>query len=427
MLSTQRIPPVPAAPGATKPDATPADKPLEPSSTAQRRDHTHTGSSCVVCEQLAGSDRRYFGRLFHDRRSRQTLAQSIATSMGFCADHSTIATSYGATMAEAWQTTVDEAARHLASLLERTDLQDELIQDILFGARGRCPACGYRHRAEGRALTRVLRGAEQAQRIPLPPLCFVHTEMLVRRAESPLRGRLLRKLRLDAKTARTALSADPHGTNGINLALQVLYPFGDEALPLAATASACPICEAIATAGRQWLDAASENVRLEQPGWITLPTCTRHLLQCLDHPDSRLRRAALDRYLDAALPPRASPAPADTDAPKRRRRGRTRWFDAIAASRGQNGTAPAPGSLPKEPCPGCDAQEIAERRAIAALIRKTARAGTDEAVADATSGLCLKHFAEALIYASDPRIEHRLSRALCAALRVDPRRDAVAG
>jgi hypothetical protein len=342
-------------------------------------------------------DDRYFGKLLRDSRSRQTLAQTIATSMGFCARHTALATSSGTAKARAMQTAVDDAGRHLASLLDRSDLQDELIQDILFGARSRCPACGYLHRAEGRAIARVLRAAGHAKRATLPDLCFVHTQMLVQRTEPPLRGRLMRQLRIKAKAALATLTAEPEARGGSFSVRTVLYPLGGE--------------------------AAAENVRLEQPGWITLPTCTGHLLQCLALPDPALRRAALNRYLEVALPGRTTPAPApaDGEAPKRRRRSRTRWFDSAA----EKGTMAA-GTALREPCPGCDAQEIAGRRAVASLIRKAARAGNDDAVAALTDGVCLKHFAEALIYASNPKIEQRLSRALCGTLRTDPRKEPMA-
>ncbi|MCO8643774.1 hypothetical protein KGP93_10725 [Burkholderia multivorans] len=47
------------------------------------------------------------------------------------------------------------------------------------------------------------------------------------------------------------------------------------------------------------------------------------------------------------------------------------------------------------------------------------RAEDDDALARAVEGVCLKHFAEAFIYASEPRIEQRLRRALGNVLRRD--------
>jgi len=387
-----------------------------PASTVREDGNVYAACDCVVCEQLAGADDRYFGKLLRDGRLRQTLAQTIATSMGFCVRHTALAISSGAAKARAMQTAVAEAGRHLASLLERSGLQDELIQDILFGARSRCPACAYFHRAEGRALARALRAAEHAKRAALPDLCFVHTQMLAQRTEPPLRGRLIRQLRVKAKAALAVLVAEP-GNGDSTFAVQtVLYPLGRKGSPRMPMTSPCPVCEAIAVAGQQRLQAAVDNVRLEQPGWITLPTCREHLLECLVHADTALRRAALERYLEVALPgrPPSAPASADGEPQKRRKRRRTRWFDSAVAT-----STMTTGMALQEPCPGCDAREIAGRRAVASLIRKATRAGSDDAVAALTAGVCLKHFAETLIYASNPRTEQRLSRVLCAALRVD--------
>jgi hypothetical protein len=413
MPTTQDLHPPLAPSRATDAGTLPLDVRPASAATVPEGGKVHPAYGCVVCEQLSGTEDRYFGKLLRDGRARQTLAQTIATSMGFCSRHTALATSAGAAKAQAMRTAVDEAGRHLASLLDRSDLQDELMQDILFGARSRCPACGYFHRAEGRALARVLRAAEHAKRAPLPELCFVHLQMLVQRTEPPLRGRLIRQLRMKAKAALAALTAELAESDSSFAVRTILYPLSGKAIPT--TITQCPVCESIATAGQQWLEAATENVRLEQPGWITLPTCSEHLLQCLAHPSTALRRAALDRYLEVALPGRSTPAPAPVNGepPKRRRRSRTRWFDSSAAT----GAMSASTAL-REPCPGCDVQEIAGRRTIAALIRKVARAGNDEAVATLTAGVCLKHFAEALIYASNPKVEQRLSHALYETLRV---------
>ena len=375
------------------------------------------GPECVVCAQLAGADERYFGRVMHDARARTLLAQTVATSMGFCADHATVLAS-----ARALDDTIHEAFRHLGSLLERTALQDELLQDILFNARGRCPACAYFHRSEGRALARVLKGPENNDKHGgVPPLCFIHTQLLVQRAEPPLRGRFVRKLRNMAHTAIEVLDA-PSITNSTAGAIAVrhfLFPLAREGLPRAETHCECPVCETIRAARGQWLTSAAENVRLAQPGWITLPTCRNHLFLCLAQADTELQRAALRRYLEAALPARpVTAASGASDAPKRRPRSKLRWFNAAGSARA-DGTGHAPEPLQRESCPGCDTEEIAARRAIARLVREVSRAKDDDNAARVASEVCIKHFAEAIIYASDPLIEHRLNTALCRALRCD--------
>ena len=356
-----------------------------------------------------------------DARAQTALAQILATSMGFCPDHAVLIASPESKAPPVLEATIREAGRRLGSLLERTALQDELLQDILFNARGRCPACAYFHRSEGRTVARVLHNLENdGKHAPLPPLCFVHIQLLVQRTEPPLRGRLVRQLRNIARTAITALDAPPaiRSDEGVTAARSVLYPLARDGMPGAGPICACPVCEAVRTARGQWLMAAEENVRLAQPGWITLPTCRNHLLLCLAQADRGLHRAALQRYLQAALPGRpVATAPGSGEAPKRRRRSKVRWFNALGRVAQANGTACTSEALPREACPGCDTEEIAARRGIAQLIRNVSRTKHDDDALLVTSGVCLKHFAEALIYASDPDIEHRLSIALCRSLR----------
>ncbi len=354
-----------------------------------------------------------------DARARTLLAQTMATSMGFCADHAAVMASAG-NAARALDETLHAAARHLGSLLERTALQDEWLQDILFNARGRCPACAYFHRSEGRALARVLNGLkDNGRHAPVPPLCFIHTQLLVQRTEPPLRGRFVRQLRNLAHTAIELLDAP--SINGAAGVRATVYPLARATIPRAPTPCDCPVCESIRVTRGQWLTSAAQNVRLEQPGWITLPTCRNHLFLCLAQPDSALRRAALQRYFEAALPRRAIvSASASNDAPKKRRRSRLRWFNAAGGADHANGTAHEPTAVHRESCPGCDTEEIAARSAIARLIREVSRAKNDDIAMRITSKVCIKHFAEALIYASDPVIERRLNTALCRILRRDP-------
>ncbi|WP_321928769.1 hypothetical protein [Paraburkholderia guartelaensis] len=357
-----------------------------------------------------------------DARARTLLAQTVATSMGFCADHTAdLASSRKA--APALDDTIHAAARHLVSLLERTALQDELLQDILFNARGRCPACAYFHRSEGRALVRVLNGLENGGSYAgVPPLCFTHTQLLVQRTEPPLRGRLVRQLRNMARTATEVfdLPSIVSSTESAIAVRHMLYPLARDGMPWEETPCVCPVCEAIRTGRTQWLTSAAENVRLEQPGWITLPTCRNHLFLCLAQADRELQRAALQRYLEGVLAARPiTPVAGSSNVPKRRPRSRLRWFNAAGSAARANGTAQAPEAVQLESCPGCDTEEIAARRAIARLIREVSRAKDDDHTVRLTSGVCLKHFAEALIYASDPLIEHRLNTALCNALQRD--------
>ncbi|MGS0895941.1 hypothetical protein ACVBGC_25920 [Burkholderia stagnalis] len=407
----------------------PVDRPGLPdhaaSGIAASTDRAHasatTEARCVVCEQLQDTDEQYFGRLLRNHRARGTLAQTLATSMGFCREHAMSTAALRGPAADTVRASMHDAGRHLCSLLDRSGLQDELVQDILFGARGRCPACTYFHRGEGRVLARVQRALEERKPFSPPPMCFVHMQLLLHRIEPRLRGRMKRSMRARSLSAIAALDR-PHAccTERATEAYRYLYPLeSGRHPPLPTSPCACPVCEAVTTAQNHWLATAIDNVRLAQPGWIALPTCHRHLLLCLRHPDPDFHRAAFARYLEVALPGPSSVEPAASPRPKRRRRKMTRWFDRHAAGSRENSDAQHGEVPPHDLCPGCAAEEIAARKGVARLIRGISRAGSDDAAACMAASVCLKHFAEAFIYASAPDIERRLHHALTDILRRD--------
>ncbi len=384
---------------------------------------------CVVCEQLRDADTQYFGRVLRNGRARIALAQTLALGMGFCRAHAALASELHGPAAAAIQDSIRDAGRLLCALLDRTSLQDERIQDIVFGARDRCPACAYFHRVEGRVLARVQRELEQQKPFSPPPVCFVHLQSLKQRVEPPLLGRIKRLLRTRSHGVLGAI--DRPGTRPDARIMQAslqLYPLDlANSVNVQAAHCACPICEDVALAQRRWLGAAIDNVRLRQPGWIALPTCHRHLLQCIRQPDRDLQHAALARYFEVALPGKPVMAPTAPPPPKRRRRMHARWFDPRHDARHER-DAQGDGTQPRENCPGCDAEEIAARKSIAHLIRSVSRAEHDDALALTVEGVCLKHFAEAFIYASEPHIEQRLCRALGSILRRAPdARECVSG
>ncbi|MBO1859126.1 hypothetical protein J4G52_36825 [Burkholderia cenocepacia] len=381
----------------------------------------HDACQCVVCEQLDDIDMQYFGRVLRNDRARSTLVQTFALGMGFCPAHAARAAALHGNAADTVRDSIRDAKRHLGELLDRTALQDELMQDIMFGARGRCPACTYVRRVEGRVLARVQRAFEQQKPSSPPPMCFVHLQSLMQRIEPRLLGRTKRLLRARSLAVLHAIDL-PHVCHDDRMtqACRHLCPFEfDSGGNVPAEHCDCPICEDVAIAQRRWLGTAVDNVRLRQPGWIALPTCHRHLLQCMRQPDPDLQHAALARYFEVTLPGRPVAAPSAPPSPKRRRRKHARWFDPCHDTRHEHDASQGSEAQPRESCPGCDAQEIAARKSVARLIRNVSRAEDDDALARAVEGVCLKHFAEAFIYASEPRIEQRLRRALGDMLRRD--------
>lgn len=370
---------------------------------------------CPICRQLRGIDGKYFSNLLKSRRAMEVLAYTLAMSGGFCFRHATTSKSIQDARLDAQ---IAEAEHLIGQWLSRSSVQGELLQDVIFNARSRCPACTYLRRSEGRLLTRSLKLFEQTKPSrEASSFCLLHLQALAERADPPIRRRVERAIRTRSKTILAVSVTDTYEADRHAVIRDLLCPLADDVEPISLEAPQCPICLRIQDSQTNWLRIATQCVALQQPAWIALPTCRKHLHLCLSRSDMGTQRAAIVNYLEANVRNIAS----NTGQPlaigtKRRRRDKSRWFDSKHSFDTQisKPTSPAHGHI--SPCPGCASEEISALKAISSAMRRVATSRDDSDTISSLSGICLKHRLELLIHARDADMEHRLISALCKTL-----------
>lgn len=386
--------------------------------------------NCLVCAQLAGADRRYIERLEKDGRMRQGLGEALVWSMGFCAFHTQFLRESRRPMG-AWAAMCASDARvRLADLFSRAKLQDEVLQDIVFGARTRCPACAFYRRLEGRLLLRALREVV-SKKIPirtffLTSLCFVHAAALVGRADGTERRRMSIALRkkgdgLLDKAALAGSDAAPNAATADAL-IDDIFPAGrryvlspgprdiGSALP---ERDACPVCEEMLHRRKAWVEMVGNNILMEQPSWLALPTCPEHVVMCLADAGGGAPGRIAQHYIESFFVRRSRPQP--TPARRKRRRPSHEWGNLASERAGASAdvadeaVAPNQSAMPGPKCPGCQHLDIAMRSAITSFLKASAKVSDAKAPAHF---LCDKHIAEALIYAEDTSARARIAACL---------------
>jgi hypothetical protein len=391
---------------------------------------------CVVCVQLAEADRRYIRRLQADRQMRRALTDALVVSMGFCHRHWQELRKVDRDTAALSERCVSDATARLAELFARTRLQDEFLQDLLFGARSRCPACLFSRRLEGRLLSRMMHDLESKEtslrKLFSDDLCFEHARQLSGRPEGSLRARLKAALRKKGShiLASAALVDITDESRAIEQMLVAnIYPYANipasPGLTMTVTTDtcdpdSCPVCAELEESRKRWLQSVAENIRLGQPTWLTLPTCADHVVTCLHSERASYAISVAQRYVEASL---ASTARRQITGPGRKHRRRShRWFNAStekheAAVDAQVIDPELLGDPTKLAyCPGCQQIDVAMRRAVFSFLQVVARASASQAQI-LLGRLCLKHVAEVLIYASDEPTQTRLVACLNKAYR----------
>lgn len=384
--------------------------------------------SCTICAQMAGVDGRYIERLEKDSRMRQGLSDALVRSMGFCAFHTQFLRDSGRPMG-GWAITCASNARvRLAGMFSRAKLQDEVLQDIVFGARTRCPACAFYRRLEGRLLSRTLREVESKRTsihtFFLTSLCFVHAASLVERADGTVRRGMsiaLRKKgeRLLEKAASAESDAAPNVAEVADGLIDDIFPIGRRYMfslePRVAGSDqparhVCPVCEEMLYRCKNWTGMVCDNILMEQPFWLALPTCPEHVVMCLADAGGGVQGKIVQHYIESFfarwIRPRPNPA-------RRKRRRLSHEWGTLASARGgalsdvSNEVADTlnQNTILGPNCPGCRHMDIAMRIATSSFLRISAK------VSDASApvhSLCEKHIAEALIYAEDTSVQARI-------------------
>jgi hypothetical protein len=340
--------------------------------------------ACRVCDELARADERYAYHLSRHGRIRRGLGEALALNMGLCVPHARFLARAGPDVRAAVSQGMRDARVRIVALLRRASLQDEQVQDILFGARRRCPACAFAHRLAGRPLSRLMRDVEAGRAFPRTlfstSLCFEHARQMVLGAAASARPRLSRALRLRGRTLTAA---------------------GGDSAP-----------------GEAWLASVTRNIHLGQPAWLTAPTCAEHAALCLNRLSSGHMPAVFPLYIDAAIASTRRRVVEQKAPAKKRHRDPTRWFDTPKRPLDGKGEDvrrgdEVPDDEPvREPhCPGCLSRDIAMRAAVSSFLYSFAGHPPSRDGAD-VGRLCLKHLAETLILAPDAKIRARLTAGL---------------
>lgn len=387
--------------------------------------------ACRVCDELARADERYAYHLSRHGRIRRGLGEALALNMGLCVPHARFLARAGPDVRAAVSQGMRDARVRIVALLRRASLQDEQVQDILFGARRRCPACAFAHRLAGRPLSRLMRDVEAGRAFPRTlfstSLCFEHARQMVLGAAASARPRLSRALRLRGRTLTAAGGDSAPGEAGIGAWLPAaLFPYlssmasvdaGNESAVSDST-SDCPVCLAQREAELAWLASVTRNIHLGQPAWLTAPTCAEHAALCLNRLSSGHMPAVFPLYIDAAIASTRRRVVEQKAPAKKRHRDPTRWFDTPKRPLDGKGEDvrrgdEVPDDEPvREPhCPGCLSRDIAMRAAVSSFLYSFAGHPPSRDGAD-VGRLCLKHLAETLILAPDAKIRARLTAGL---------------
>lgn len=377
-------------------------------------------------------------RVLGDVRLQSHLPEALAMSLGFCAWHThRLAITPGA--CESLKPLVASAATRLADILSRVDLTDEFLQDILFSACSRCPICTFTKQLEGRLIARSAHALATKKRsirdVMLGELCFEHSRMLLVKSDITERRRALRTLRLKQKQLLAIFGAQSNRLSNsasmpfdASMLNKLIFPGAHTLFDTndAGVTPKCKVCNDILKAHGTWRSVALENCRLGMPSWITLPTCATHATEFIHGAYGKIGWTAFSHYLEQAIPNKAAPASiAATSTPRRTRRSSNRWFDrpndksgmATASSDKKTDTAQPSWTA----CPTCRLLNATEKRSVLRIVSQLAHL-SDSPEKELLQELCLKHFAEVLIWTADANVQHFLMNELRRILRLADQR-----
>lgn len=385
--------------------------------------------TCSACEFTKASDERYLGTALADRRHRALASESITDTLGYCREHGTLLARDAAR--------TRDIARVLAEVLERwsTFLGNEAkygerVEALSFRADRDCPGCRFgEHEAavSNGATERMLAAGRGCEAVP--GLCYphfrelyvaspIHRESLLEEyvphfrndlralmneapsAESVLERGWISPERVHAAVGRTAGEAPSSFSiwSGFDPAPCQDAPRLDaDAAAWLESRDGCPVCLEKFRALEQWIADVQATVRIDQPLWMTFPTCSRHVWTAARRGGLEVAAAAA-QYAAAislmTLERRLWPFWRHEDSGVslsvwRRRRRRAR-------ERGEPTLREAAGRPPR--CRACERLAVAENRAIDAML-ELLKQESGRAALEQGHGLCMKHFAMTHIFA----------------------------
>lgn len=386
---------------------------------------------CPLCEAAADSDTGYFARAFGDRHHLVSTAEAVADALGFCPRHGAILLSQ-----DRWPEGVAHVLRdalpHLAVLSNEHYLHEHHVQQVLFGADGACPACGYANRVVGRQAAALARRYPDGA-VGEDGLCIAHfqtvaeclgperrLEVLTARAE--FMAQAVRRVRTLLRRTREAAEG-PIG-NGDEIlrklldlvigrsqpaSIQADRPDGGLAAALAQSSTLedalllpnlCPVCVEAERSRRRWLDRVQAAAGFDDDAWLFLPTCAEHVAEIARLDQASLTMAAAAHALAVALRHQrqqihalVQAAALDQEIARIKAEGPIAWAEhkrKRARRQAEFPKLPPPPRLAK--CSACERAEIAVEHATGKLLDLLHERKHRDAFLRGY-GLCLKHFA----------------------------------
>jgi hypothetical protein len=383
---------------------------------------------CPLCQTAADSDTGYFTRAFGDRHHLAATAEAVADALGFCPRHGALLLSQGH-WPEGVAHVLRDAVPHLALLSNEHYLHEHLVQQVLFGADGACPACSHTHRVVGR------QAAALARRYPdgADGLCIAHFQAVaaclvperrldVLTARAEFMAQAVRRVRTQLRQTREAVewpigNGDEILRNLLDLvigrpqpaAIQADKPDGALAAALAQSSTledalllpdVCPVCVEAERSRRRWLDRVQAAAGFDDDAWLFLPTCPEHVAEIARLDQASLTMAAVARALAVVLRHQrqqihalVQAAALDQEIARIKAEGPEAWAEhkrKRARRQTESPKLPPPPRLAK--CPACERAEIAVEHATGELLDLLHERKHRDAFLRGY-GLCLKHFA----------------------------------
>ena len=394
---------------------------------------------CAICDSVRTASVDYARRVLPEHSRREDNSRAIAESFGFCIGHARAilrageclfvngecAASHDRPHAEAaedvWAREIvavaSAAATSLLRMLELGLGRDVRVLDSVFRASSACPACSYVERRRSHLLSLeadAWRGGARSS------VCLPHFRALIGHSKQ---GDLLRWVAIETES----LVAAPRSLESLHLvagSLEEAFEMVGETtehstrltdLDAAGPYSTCAICAAVRHAHGAWLDSAAEAARLKVAEWATLPHCPSHLWDCFASGDAVLATHSVVHTIDAAIEAlRQATVWLGNEERRFAAEAQSVWFRLPNPAYVLGQQRKALKALWH--CPVCERLAIAQERAVSELCARLDDR-CDRERFEHGPGLCIKHFAQSWLTASEGPARDTLTRAQATALR----------
>ncbi|TAK86250.1 MAG: hypothetical protein EPO20_07950 [Betaproteobacteria bacterium] len=352
---------------------------------------------------MRGTEAHYAQRSLCDPAHSEANARAIADAVGFCHVHAAHVAA-PRQFSSAMSAVMHRALAFLRPLFESRpgtedhalEVQDHVLE-ILFAARGVCPACSFSERRLSGLLTRhasALRSgrAKDAARA----LCLQHFRALIGLSElSDLTHWVEMEVELLAAAENMLDADDPRALRRLTRLVAGRRARPPDIQP--APDSDCRVCVAMRTARARWLEVACGSVRTDAAPSLVMPTCAEHIWDCHEADDPNLAAYATRNAFELSLKNlRRAAVVLKQEERKLEEAKRSVWYrkKSPAYILGQRRRVVT--KIPR--CPACEHIAVARDGAIAGLLEDLRDKRKREEF-QGGRGLCMKHYALARIIA----------------------------